>query len=632
MQALVLALFGMALYAMTLGYDFTVDDAIVITDNDLVQQGPGAIGEIFSHDTFYGFFGDDAKANLVAGGRYRPLTLAMFSIEQSIAPGPFIGHLFNVLWYGGLLALLTFALREIIGNRYVWWLVPLAVALFAAHPVHTEAVANIKGRDEIVALFFAVAATWLTWRAARDDSFLGAAAGAVCMGLGCLAKETAFTFLAVIPAVLLLFPPTKQGEVATGVPWKSLKYFAPVLAAALVYLALRAAILPPAGDAPILELMNNPFVEWTGTVWREVRPLERVATGCYTLLIYLKLCFWPHPLIHDYYPTAIALRSFGDVGPWLGLLLHIGLAIVAFVSRQRHPLLALGILIYLAGISVGSNVFFSIGTLLSERFLFFPSLGWSLAIAYLIYAASQKWSPAIRYVGVGLVAIFAILTGLRNPDWRDNYTLFTTDVEKQPDSAKLQNAAAGAKTDYYQALPETQKATNKNLLTEAVAHIDAATTIHPTYRNAYLIRGNAKLLLERYDEAIADYKQTLALDPDYQPAEDNLFIALNAAGRTAGEQRGDIDGAFKYLEEAERMRPNDYETLRLLGVASGVSGRNDRALGYFERAAAARPNDADAVWNYGTALYNAGRVEDAQVEFGRARQLRPSIARERGVE
>lgn len=634
-QALLFFAFAFVLYGNTLGHDFTVDDAIVITDNSLVQQGVAGIPDIFSYDTFYGFFEDESKANLVAGGRYRPLTLALFAVEQQVSAGPFISHLFNVIWYGGLLALLVFFVHDLLKERsFPWWLAPLIVGLFAAHPIHTEAVANIKGRDEITALFFAVAAAWLVWKSAVNQHWKGSVAGAVCLGIACLAKETAFTFLAVLPVTVLLFPPKSKvgpGQPA-GLNWQGLKYCAPALAAALIYLGVRSSILPAGTDAPILELMNNPFVEWTGTVWREVPGQMRVATGFYTLLLYLKLSFLPVGLVHDYYPTSIALQRFSDLGPWLGLLLHVAIGGFALVKARTHRLLALGVVIYLAGISVASNILFPVGTLMSERFLFFPSLGWALAVGYLIFLLSKKVGASAAYLGVGVVVIFSVLTILRNPDWKDNYTLFTTDVKTQPNSAKLLNAAGGARVDKYQSYAEAARPGQVQLLKDAIVDLDRAIEIHPTYRNAFLIRGNAKLLQEQFDPAIADYEAALELSPNYQPAEDNLFIALKGAGRKAGEERGDIKGAFAYLRKAEAMRPLDYEVLRLLGVASGVSGNGEEALAYFKKAASIRPNDADAVWNYGMALHNSGLTDEGQVQFQKAKQIRPSIVQERGAQ
>jgi tetratricopeptide (TPR) repeat protein len=229
------------------------------------------------------------------------------------------------------------------------------------------------------------------------------------------------------------------------------------------------------------------------------------------------------------------------------------------------------------------------------------------------------------------VLLFAGLTIARNPVWADNFTLFTTDVLRQPNSAKLRNAAGGVRIDRYQSLifDAQQTTRSQQLLTDARADLDQAIALHPTYKNAYLLRGNANLLLKDYAAAVADYDRALELDGGYQAARDNLVIALTAAGKDAGEVQGNIRKAFEYLRRAEQLSPNDYETLRLLGVASGVSGQTAQALSYFQRASQARPDDAEARWNYAIALYNAGQTDAAETEFQAAERLKPGIRRER---
>jgi len=614
-----------ALYANTLGHDFALDDAIVITDNSLVQRGVSGLGELFSHDTFYGFFNDD-KSSLVAGGRYRPLTPAMFAIERTVSDGPFPHHLFNVLWYGLLVVVIFGFVRELAktSDRLPWWFALGVAALFAAHPLHTEAVANIKGRDEIMALLGAVSGTWLILRAADRERFLGAVAGAVLVFAGCLAKENALTWLAVIPVVLLLFGRNEGGAAR-------LKYFLPAVGAVALFLAIRTAVIGTGFGEPVMELMNNPFLEIKNGRWVELSTGDRLATVMHTLWEYVRLLFVPTGLVHDYYPMAVPVKSWGRLTPWLGLLAHVGLAIGALLTYRKHRMLALGVLIYLASLSIVSNVFFSVGTNMSERFLFMPSLGWALGVTALLVGAARRFGAAVAWAIPVVVLLFAGLTIARNPVWQDNFTLFTTDVLKQPDSAKLRNAAGGARIEAYQSLTSAaqQSATNQKLLTDARADLDRAIELHPTYKNAYLLRGNAHLLLKDFSAAITDYDKALELDGGYTAATENLLIALTAAGRDAGEVRGDINGAFRYLRRAEQLGPNDYETLRLLGVASGVSGQTAAALEYFRRAAAARPNDADAHWNYAIALYNAGQTAKAETEFQAAERIKPGIRRER---
>ena len=199
-QALSLFALSFLLYANTLGHDYALDDAIVITDNTVVQRGVAGWPELFTHDSFYGFFGEQERQALVAGGRYRPLTLAMFAVEQQLSPDPFLHHLLNVLWYAVLVVVVWGMLRELLrGHDLLWWVPVATAALFAAHPLHTEAVANIKGRDEIMALLGAAGATWTILWAQRKQVRWGGVAGAIMLLLACLAKENAITFALVIP-------------------------------------------------------------------------------------------------------------------------------------------------------------------------------------------------------------------------------------------------------------------------------------------------------------------------------------------------------------------------------------------------------------------------------------------------
>ena len=624
-QAALLFVFACLLYANTLGHDYALDDAIVITDNRLVQRGFGGIGELFAHDTFYGFFNDDSKASLVAGGRYRPLTPALFAVEVGLGAGPFLHHLFNLLWYGLLVAVVFGFVRHIARDRLPWWFAAGVAVLFAAHPLHTEVVANIKGRDEILALLGAVGGTWLILRAAdRPDGRWyapGVWLGAGLIFLGCLAKENALTWLAVVPAALLLFG-RREGPGRTG---HYLKYGLPVLVAVAAFLALRTAVIGTGFGEPVLEVLNNPFLELKNGRWTPMSTGTRLAVVMHTLWEYVRLLFVPVGLVHDYYPMAVPVKSWGQLTPWLGLLMHVGLVVYGWLVGRKRPYVALGILIYLATLSIVSNVLFSVGTNMSERFLFMPSLGWALAVVALLARASDNGKGWLAYLLPVVVAVFAVLTVLRNPVWADNFTLFTTDVERQPDSAKLRNAAAGARLERYQSFPAAQQERQLPLVRAAKKDLDAAIALHPGYKNAFLLRGNANLHLKAYDAAIADYDRALELDGGYLAARDNLALALTAAGRDAGEVKGDLQAAFGYLQRAEQLSPNNYETLRLLGVANGVAGRNEVAVDYFRRASEQRPQDAEAQWNYGIALYNAGRAAEAEAAFQRAEQLQPGI-------
>ena len=624
-QGIFVALLAFGLYVNTFGHDFALDDAIVITQNEFTQRGVSGIDEIFAYDTFRGFYKDDRGVGLVSGGRYRPLTLALFAVEKSLGFGPGGHHVFNALWYALLCWVIFGFVRDLARGRGLpWWFAVAVAALFAAHPLHTEVVANIKGRDEILAALGAIGGTWLTWRGAQRGSFWGAAAGAVVFLLGCLAKENTITFFAVVPAVLWLFG---SGVGSMG----KLRYFLPIVAATATFLALRYAVIGTGlGGGPVLELMNNPFVELTNGTWSPLSTADRLATVMHTLWRYLVLLVAPFDLVHDYYPRAVPVKSWGQLTPWLGLLLHAGLAVFALLRWKTNRFAALGILIYLASLSIVSNVLFPVGTNMSERFLFLPSFGFILAAVAGVVALSRRFGGGVAWLLPVVIGVFSVLTVLRNPVWHDDYTLFTTDVEKQPNSAKLLNAASGARLDRYAKQQADGLTPSSALLSRSVTDLTRALEIHPSYRSAYLLRGNARFYQADYDAAIADYDRADDLaGGSNADVTKNLVVALTAAAEAGGKAGKPLPEIRAYLQRAEQITPNDYSVLRLQGVANGMAGNATAALDYFSRAVQLRPDDADAVWNYGVALYTVGQTEEAEQQFGRAEQLRPGIRAER---
>jgi len=152
-------------YLNTIGHEYTQDDAIVITDNMFTTKGLSGISGILSNDTFFGFFKEAGKQNLVSGGRYRPFTLILFAIEYQIfGKNPFIGHLFNILYFALSCFLIYHLLWRVLSQKLDVNMVAIvsfvAALIFAIHPIHTEVVANIKGRDEIMALLLSLTAIW----------------------------------------------------------------------------------------------------------------------------------------------------------------------------------------------------------------------------------------------------------------------------------------------------------------------------------------------------------------------------------------------------------------------------------------------------------------------------------------
>ena len=613
---------AIAIYLNTLFHGFTQDDAIVIYDNMYTTQGIKGLKGIFTKDTFFGFFKVEGKSKLVSGGRYRPFTPAMFAVEyQIVGKKPFLGHFINVLLYGFLCFMIYKLLAQWFKqyeDKKLYAFVALAGALlYAVHPLHTEAVANIKGRDEIMSMLGSVVAlfTLIKYVDTSVNKYLWMSMVAFFIAL--LSKENAITMLLVAPLSLYFFRKSSFFDAigATAVLWIP----------AVLFIAIRTMVLGfDFGGAPN-ELMNNPFLKWNGTSYLPFTPLEKLATVTFTLGKYILLLFFPHPLTHDYYPKYIEMMHFSDWKVFLSALVYVGMIIFAYFGLKKRSVIAFGILWFLITISIVSNLIFPIGTFMSERFMFMPSLGFALVLAVVL---SQLDTPQIgkipMYSILGLIVVlFSLKTITRNSVWKDDFTLFTTDVKTSTNSAKVLNAAGGAMTaEAFKMEASPQKT---EMLQKAVQYLNQAIEIHPTYKNPYLIMGNAYYYLNDYESSIKAYENALRLDSEFKDASTNLAVALRDAGRNAGEKENNLEKAEKYLTRSLQLSPSDTETLRLMGIVKGLEGDHKTAIAYFEKVALAEPKNASAYLNLGAAYRNSGDLIKAQENFNKAQAIDPNI-------
>ncbi len=605
------------LYANTLSHDFTLDDAIVIKDNMYTTQGLSGWKGLLTKDTFHGFFKDDSKSQLVAGGRYRPLSPMLFALlYQVVGNSPFIFHLVNIILYATC-CLLLFQLLNLFFKRVSLkehnFIAFAATLLFTAHAVHTEVVANVKGADEILSSIGAILCLiyLIKWQSTQRVKFGIFACMAFFLSL--LAKENTITLLAIAPMTLWM---TSKNEKITF----SWKHPVALLAVFMLYFGLRYAVLGSSiGVEAPKELLNNPFLKYDGNALVPFSFSERLGTILFCLFNYIKLLVFPHPLIHDYYPRHIPVINMESLIPWISLVTHVAVGLWALWKLRERNVVAYAVLFYLIAISITSNIAFPVGTTMSERFLFFPSIGFCIGAAFGLSLLKRK----NKNIAVILLALLVILNSIksisRNTVWKNNYLLFQTDVKAAPNSAKLQNAAAGSLIAQYETLQNVDQ--KKAKMEEAIQHAANAIRIHPRYKNAHLLKGNGHLYKEEFKEALTSYENALRLDPAYKEAKNNKQIALRAAGRYFGEKKGDIDTALNYLKQAHAMDKKNPETLRLLGVAYGLKGTHSKSIEYFSKLIDERPNNPEYWKLLGTAFHHNGQLEERDKVLAKAEEL-----------
>ena len=495
----------------------------------------------------------------------------------------------------------------------------IAALLFAAHPIHTEVAANIKGCDEIVTLLGSLGALWLTLRAFDTGKLHYSLLAALVFFLACLSKENAATFVVVIPLALWFF--RSPGAQLPNI----LRHSVPVWAAFLVFFLIRGSILHWKFGAEPMELMNNPFLKIEGNHWVKFAPAERLATIFFTLGKYIQLLFVPYPLTHDYYPRYIATKTFADP---LTLLIFLGYGLMVWYALsgiQRRDPVRFGILFFLLTISIVSNLVFPVGTNMGERFAFMPSVGFCLVVATLLLRL-RHWRSAVGIAGVATL-LFAGGTVWRNRVWESNEKLFFTDVKTSVNSAKINNACGGV--TFEKAQKETDPVKKETMFRQAFDFANQALSIYPNYKDAVLTRAGCQFYLKNYDGAVADYRLAVQLASGDPKPQTYLALALREGGKYFGEQKGDLPKAMSFLSEAWQLNNKDAETARLLGVANGVQRKNAEALQWFAKAVELDPKNASYLFDLGTAYYIAGDAAKGEAYRRQAVAINPDVLKEK---
>lgn len=592
-EAIIIPLLAFGLYWMSIPYGYVLDDQIVITDNQFTKKGISGIWDILSTESFSGYFG--GQQNLVAGARYRPLSIVTFAIEQSLfGDKPHLRHFINILLYG-LCGLLIFRIISLLVKKndgLPWFLgIPfVATILYILHPVHSEVVANIKGRDEIMTAIGALSALYFAFRYLPTQNKLFLVASGISMFLGLMSKENAITFVAVIPVTLYFFTNARRKDYLMTV--------LPSLVASILYIIIRTNVIGYLFDSGIVitDLMNDPFIGMnTG---------ERLATIIYTLGEYLRLLVFPHPLTHDYYPYHIPVMNFAKAGTIISLLIYAGLAYLVFVLWKKKSIYAWSIAFFVLTLSIVSNLFFAVGTFMNERFLFIPSIAFSLVSAWVLigegFQSSRQW---IKYLSVAvlvlLIAGYTFKVYTRIPAWKDSLSLNGQAAMVSENSARANCFMATAL--YEQGRDLDDETAKVQIFKEAEYYAKRALEIYPEYISANQIYSG--LVAERYlrdgnlDLLLDDFYRILSARPNteyvYQfseylngraPVDRMVDFYYKAGFEMMVLQKMEYPAAILYLRLAEKIAPNDPRILFGLGKALYAGGDQVQGTQYLNRA------------------------------------------------
>ncbi len=459
--------------------DFVADDQWVVANRQVLQKPP-SVTAVLEEPYWPASFG---------GVMWRPAVISSFALDYQVSNSPHWFHTINVFWAAIATALFTLLACDLAGP-----VVGLITGLlFAVHPLHVEAVANVVGRAELMAAAGYAAALVCAVRAERRPVYLiGVAAGAA---FAIASKEIAVT----LPAAVVLVYLARRTDLRLA--WRPVvAATVPIAAYFIVQGFVGIRTFYAGGLAVGLEHVGFLARSWA---------MERLS------LQWWRLFLFPTHLSADYSPGELTVATGFTVWHLLSLLVWIAVGVLAWRTRRTIPGIAIGLVWMVITISPVANIVFPTEFLIAERTLYLPSFGIVFGLAW---AAAAIRSPRLRLAVIAVaVAAGAARTIIRIPAWHDDETHYQALKREAPRSYRTlwlegkDEFAAG------------RWGSGEQLLRQAIGF--APSLAGPRYDLAMFYM-HAKL----WQPAIEQLQVAVAVDSAFEPARAALQQALQAAG------------------------------------------------------------------------------------------------------
>jgi tetratricopeptide (TPR) repeat protein len=587
------ALLAAALYVPALQYGWVWDDSLLVA-----TQGAGGAG---------------------AEG-FRPLASLLYRLEWAVGYGtPIFSHLTSLLLHAGA-TWLFFTLALHLGAAS--WIAFAAAALFAAHPIHVEAVAYVSGRPDLLATVLVLA------------SLLLARTRELCSPEGCRSWKIWPAYLALVAALLsdevaivaplLLMALDRWGP--DPVPWRQRRvHYAGFFAIVLVYLLVRFA--SGGADAPAGSAHDVSGVDPAARPWA---PLMNFFELLAAMLV-------PYPLHAMRTLTAAEAASWtARIAPFAALLV---IALLVRI-RRRDPLARVGAAFLLLPMIPAIPFSPFAGSFAEDRAAYLPSVGFALLAASLLTWVAEvvprprRLAPA---VGLALAALAAFGTFLRLPTWSENVTLLQDAAKAEPADPKPHLELAR----HYEASGNDQA---------ALGALDRALVLDPGNQLAVARRVAVLSRLGRHEESVTAAREAIEMNPEDAVSHANLSDALIQEGKpeegveaasravaldstlvdgwynlgVARAAQGDVPGAIEAYEQTLALVPNHPMAMNNLGALLGGQGRLTEARDLYEKLVAQSPGSLEAHMNLALVYLRLGDREGAARERETVRRISPN--------
>ena len=510
------ALLAVAASVTGIRNDFAYDDVRAIVEDTRFHSLQN-IWQVFNHTYWLPKYG---------GSLYRPLTSFGFVLQWLIGGGsPMPFHVVSIALYAAVCVYVFRLARQLFDPTTAL----LGAALFAVHPVHVEAVANVVGQAELGAALLVVVAVsqYIRWTRSNGIGYRQITSLCAMYAGALMFKENAIVLPALLCAAELLPSATNQ-TVADRARrlWPLLVSMAVVGAGFVILRTLVIGSVMGAGDEA------GVFVGQPVSV--------RVFTMLPVVLEWIRLFVWPASLSADYSSPRIDISTSFSATMIPAVAVIIGAFAIALRTRKMHPAVAFAFAWSVIALLIPSNLIVVTGFVLAERAMFLPSVGVTILLGAAIMAIIRHASPSMQrtvVVAASLIIVAGIArSSYRNPVWRDNETLFRQTAEDVPYSWKS-----------HVMLGELLISQGKG---EGILEMSLGVKLSPkndvevrylTARRIHLARQQAV--------ALPFYYEALALDPTNAQIREDAAYCLAQLGR--------MDEAVAVAKAGLLTKPND---------------------------------------------------------------------------
>ncbi|EEB14054.1 smile protein, putative [Pediculus humanus corporis] len=506
----------------------------------------------------------------------------MACVEKKKATHAIVGlesawfHICNIILHAVASILFTRVCFTVVGLEPEF--ATTAGALFAAHPIHTEAVTGIVGRADVLACVFFLL-SFLSYHEESNKSYVWSSIALAAFSM--LAKETGI--MALLLNICYDFYKS----------WHSIKRrAAKVFVSLSLLLVFRLAVLQ--SSLPKFSNQDNPAAFHP---YRHVRFM----TFCYLTALNCWLLLFPATLSHDWQMGSIPLiTNYSDSRNTATCLFFCCLAILIYkgivdFEHQKHPSLVLGLSLLVFPFLPATNLAVTVGFVVAERLLYIPSLGWTLLVVYglQLLRIKQKFFSPVPIV-ILVIFVFCGRSILRNRDWNSRESLIRSGLKTLPQNAKMHYNFANflrdsgnvemAASHYKEALrlwPSYASAHN-NLGTlmsrpkDAEQHFLAAIRYSPNHVNAYYNLGQVYRKVNKTAEGLRMLERCITIDNTYTPA----YLLMAKLHTIAGNKKK----VEQLLRHVIKMHPKNPDHLAEYAGWLYDQGLKLKSMEYYKRA------------------------------------------------